>query len=119
MWPRVVEIMFGCWLLASPFIFQDSYDRTAWWINDYVCVLLIWIFAFSSFHPKLKAARIGNIAVGLWLIAFGWFWGHPSPPPMQNDISVGLLLAMFAIIPNNINEPPAAWRRLAGEDAPD
>ena len=36
-------------------------------------------------------------------------------PSSQNQIIVGLLLAMFAIIPNKTNEMPEAWRKFYDE----
>lgn len=40
---------------------------------------------------------------------------HPTPPALQNDIIVGWLLLMFAIIPNEANIPPRSWRKFSRE----
>jgi hypothetical protein len=58
------------------------------------------------------------LPVGAWLIAFGRFQQSPPlPPALQNDLVVGLLLLMFAIIPNEASLPPRAWRRFDVNDA--
>lgn len=68
---------------------------------------------FIGGWPPLRYAHVAIMVVALWLSGFGfWTSGHPAPPALQNDILVGLLLLMFAIIPNNANLPPLAWRRL-------
>jgi hypothetical protein len=36
--------------------------------------------------------------------------GHPAAPALQNELLTGLLLAMFAIIPNDAARPPCSWR---------
>jgi hypothetical protein len=40
--------------------------------------------------------------MGMWV-------PYPSPPTEQNHILVGLLLVLFAIIPNEASQPPKAW----------
>jgi hypothetical protein len=34
MWPRVVELMLGAWLMMSPFIFQDTMRVEAFMVRD-------------------------------------------------------------------------------------
>lgn len=112
MWARVVEIMLGFWLMASPFIFADGSGV----LNDLILGLLVLIFGFLSFWRRTGWAHFLSLAAALWLIVFGYSAGHPAPPDSQNRIIVGLLLAMFAIIPNDIDELPRAWQRFYEED---
>lgn len=111
MWARVVEIMLGCWLAMSPFIFGHPDDRPAWWWNDFACALLLVIIPLLSYLEPYRRAHLLLIAVGCWLIGFGMVLGdYPVPPALQNDIVVGILLLMFAIVPTEAGEPPPAWR---------
>lgn len=110
MWARVIELMLGCWLAVSPFIFRHSPEDRVLWFSDLLSALVIIVVVLVSFWPPLRFAHIANLAVALWLIAFGYWAPYPTPPALQNDIVVGLLLMMFAIIPNNANEPPQPWR---------
>lgn len=110
MWSRVVEIMLGFWLMASPFIFGFGSL-----INDLLCGIVIVVFGFLSFWNRTGWAHFLILLVAVWLIAFGYSTGHPAPPSAQNQIIVGLLLGMFAIIPNNANEMPDAWRMFYDE----
>jgi hypothetical protein len=50
--------------------------------------------------------------LALWLIGVGYLAAsRPGPPGAQNEIITGLLLLMFAVIPNEADLPPEPWRR--------
>ena len=111
MWARVIEVMLGCWLALSPFIFRHSAEDRVLWFTDLLSATAVIVFALVSFWSPLRVAHVANLVVALWLIAFG-FWGspYPTPPALQNYIVVGSLLLMFAIIPNEATKPPLPWR---------
>lgn len=111
MWARVVEVMLGCWLAISPFIFRHGSEDRVLWVNDLASASAVIVFSIVSFWPPLRLAHVANFLVGLWLIAFGlWALPYPAPPALQNDIVVGMLLLMFAILPNTASMPPRPWR---------
>lgn len=118
MWPRVVEVMLGVWLVMSPFVFQHDPDQTMLWVNDLTCGLLVWIFAVFSCWKPARNAHFGVTAIALWLIALGW-GGADRPPPAayQNDMVTGILLLMFSIIPTESLWPPVRWQRWYEEEA--
>ena len=111
MWARIVEVMLGCWLAVSPFIFRHSPEDRALWFSDLLSATVVIVLALVSFWPPLRFAHIAILAVALWLIAFGfWAFPYPTPPALQNNVVIGLLLLMFAIVPNEANRPPRPWR---------
>jgi hypothetical protein len=110
MWARVIEVMLGLWLVVSPFIFQHSAESRNLWVNDLTCGFATVTLALFSFWRPLRYAHLAIGGIAVWLIGFGFLAGHPAPPASQNQILVGLLLAMFAIIPNEANLPPEPWR---------
>lgn len=111
MWPRVVEIMLGVWLALSPFVFRHPPGVRGYWINDFTCALIIITLSLLSFWHRTRHARLAQLLVAAWLIGFGYlFRSHPAPPALQNDVLVGWLLMMFAIMPNETNLPPVGWR---------
>ena len=117
MWARVIEVMLGCWLAMSPFIFRHAAGDRTLWVNDLFSAMAVVVLALVSFCPPLRFAHVANLIIGLWLIAFG-FWAspYPTPPALQNDIVVGFLLLMFAIVPNEATQPPQTWRDFAKGD---
>ena len=114
MWPRVVEVILGGWLAASPFILRHPADWLALWVNDFACAAAVMLLALLSFRAPLRQAHLAIVVVALWLIGFGYLAApHPAPAALQNDLLVGLLLLMFAIIPSEANLPPRPWRATA------
>jgi hypothetical protein len=118
MWARVVEFMLGCWLAISPFIFRHPADDRTLWVTDWVSAGLVILFALLSYWPPLKSIHLATLLVALVLVVVGRLssWEHP-PPGAQNQIVVGLLLLMFALVPSHASHPPPAWDE-PRDDAP-
>jgi hypothetical protein len=111
MWARVVEIMIGCWLLMSPFIFRVGKADTATWANDLGCGAAVIALAWLSYWHPLRHIHLISVGVAIWLFVFGRFLSvNASLPQAQNDIVVGLLLLMFALVPNEASRPPQGYR---------
>lgn len=109
MWARVVEGMLGCWLLVSPFVFQHG-DHTMYWVADFTAALVVICLALASYWPPLRQAHLGIIVAALAMILYGRFAGGAEPvPALQNHILIGLLLLMFALVPNHASRPPDPW----------
>ncbi|HUG89597.1 MAG TPA: SPW repeat protein [Planctomycetaceae bacterium] len=117
MWPRVVEIMFGCWLGMSPFIFGFSPEQVLWWVNCLAGAVAVMAFALVSVWPPLRHAHLLNCAVAAWLIGHAYLTrSDPVPPALQNQVLVGWLLIMFGVLPNHAHRPPKGWDEF--EEAP-
>lgn len=111
MWARVVEVMLGCWLAVSPFVFRHSADDRMLWASDLLSAFVVVVLALVSFWSPMRFAHLAIVVVGFWLIALGFLAPYPTAPAFQNDIVVGLLLLIFAIVPNEANQPPTPWLR--------
>lgn len=110
MWSRVVEIMLGCWLLMSPFIFAYASDATALWVNDLACGSAVILFGVFSYWRPTQHAHLLILAVGTWLCVFAYRQGFGgASPASQNHLILGMLLLMFAIIPNDATRPAPGW----------
>jgi hypothetical protein len=117
MWSRVVEVMLGCWLAVSPFVFGYSADETAFWINDFACASTVIVLALVSFWQPLRHAHVLIAGVGVWMIVFAYLhFGGAIPPGLQSGALVGFLLIMFAVIPNEASLPPGSWHRQIPHD---
>jgi hypothetical protein len=74
------------------------------------------ILSCLSFWRPTAWAHVVTFGVALALGFFAWSWyDRPGPPLAQNDILVALLIATFAILPNEVFLPPRAWRDFARE----
>ena len=114
MWARVIEFMLGCWLAVSPFIFQHPADNALLWATDWIAAAVVIFFALLSYWPPLSKIHLATAVLSLVLIGIGRLSSLDHPPPgAQNEIVVGLLLLMFALVPSHSAEPPAAWQNAA------
>lgn len=119
MWARVVEIALGFWLMMSRFVFRHEAPESSFLTNDLICGFIVITLGFMSFWHKTGWAHFLTAAVAVWLIVYGYLLGYPSPPNAQNQIVTGLLLLVFAIIPNDIDEMPDSWQNFYAENDDD
>ena len=111
MWARVVELMLGAWLVISPFVFRDTPGVDGYVVNDMVCGSLAGLFSLLCFWRPTRRAHLATLALGAWLALFGYFSAErPGPPAAQNDLVIGLLLMVFAVVPTEASKPPVPWR---------
>ena len=111
MWARVVEFMLGCWLAISPFVFAHADDQISLWATDWIAATLVIALALLSYWHPTRHAHVLTTMVACGLIVIGRFSTAELPAPaLQNEIVVGLLLLMFALVPNHASQPPAVWR---------
>ena len=111
MWPRQIEFMLGCWLMLSPFIFRHPSDALWLWVTDLSCGAAVLFLSLLSYARGYRYVHLATIGICLWLVLFGYFHqAYPTSPALQNDMLLGLLLMMLAIIPNEATLPPPSWR---------
>lgn len=115
MWARHMELALGLWLLTSPFVFRHASDRSGLWAHDLLIGAAVVSLALATHWRPLRRAHLVLLPLAVWLMGAGWWAArgagiHP-PAAYQNWILVGLLLAMFAIVPSRASRPPKPWRR--------
>lgn len=120
MWARNLELALGLWLALSPFVFAHPQDASFLWANDLGCAAALVVLALVSYWPRARRAHLAELVVAVWLVRVGWLraWHGPATPASQNQILVGLLVALFAIVPCRASEPPPGWRRSTGGGDP-
>src|SRR5690554_759482 len=118
MWARVVEVMLGCWLIISPFIFRLPSDATFLWVTDFVCGTLIIVIALTAIRPKIEKVHFLNLLVAAYLIIISYASGETPPSaPYQNYMTVALLLVILAVIPTRGILPPRTWQAFYEKEA--
>ena len=112
MWPRVLEVVIGAWLLMSPVIFQHTRGADAYALSQAAAGTVVVVASLLAIWPPAAAARGVTALATLSLIAHGYFSApRPGPPAAQNEIVAGLLLILFVLLPNDVNAPPRPWQR--------
>ncbi len=111
MWARIIEFILAMWLVLSPCAFYSVVQSKIFWISDLLCGLLIALFALCSFFKRLEKIHLCSFAIAIWLIGIGYFGSTEFPHPftLQNNLIVGLLLAIVSIIPSHSSKPPRGW----------
>lgn len=111
MWPRVIEIGMGAWLMASPWIFGHADSSSSFYWKDLVCGGLVILFAVLSWWKPTAAAHYFTGGVAAWLGVHTWYFvERPGPPAAQNEITMAVFLITMFLLPNNASDPPATWR---------
>jgi hypothetical protein len=112
MWPRVVEIMLGAWLVIGPLVFRGTPELERYTLSMVVSGALVAIASTVAFWSPAAGARCVTLLTSLWLMGHGYFAAvRPGPPAAQNELLTGLILLLFAVLPNEINRPPEPWRK--------
>ncbi|WP_144973326.1 SPW repeat domain-containing protein [Bremerella volcania] len=112
MWPRVVEFMLGCWLLCSPFIFREENHSGIDSYVDFGLGSLVISFSALAFWRPARYSHLATLFVSLLMILVPRFALSPEISPAgQNFMVIGLLLLMFAMIPNKAFSTPSAWQK--------
>ncbi len=110
MWPRHIEASLGLWLALSVFIFAIPERETMVWSVDLGAALVIIVCSLLCHWHRTPRAHLVTLAIALALAAYGLAQPRPVPAWHQNHILVGLLLAMFTVLPTRTSIPPRAWR---------
>jgi len=109
MWPRIVEVMLGLWLVLSPLIFRLGPGDGAL-IANHIVYGAITVVA-SLIALRVPFLRVVTVAIGLWLIGYGYgAGGYPAAPGYQNLMIVGALICALGLIPTDCLKPTRSWR---------
>lgn len=111
MWPRVVEIMLGVWLIISPFVLRYENEHLWMWFNDFSAGAFAMTFSLLSYRSSTRRSHLFLLILSGWLLCYGMFIVEQfDSAAAQNVVVIGLLLLMIAIIPSESSKPPVEWR---------
>lgn len=109
-WPRIAEMVLAVWLGAAPY-WVIRPDDPILLVHDMILSALI--ATCSAVAMALKHCQwfnLINVALGFWLVGFAYLFARGIDEVVaQNEILVGLAVAMIAIVPTRSLEPPAEW----------
>lgn len=116
MWARILELILGGWLMASPWVMDYPPTATAWRFATFDAGIGVVVFAVLSWVPRLSFMHVAHLLVGAGLAATAFVGPpQPAPPPVQNHLIVALILMILALVPTRSSFPPAAWREFEEE----
>lgn len=110
MWARWIEILLAGWILTSPFVLglpvQDEFL-----FGSVLCIsgLLVLVGAGASLLQPSRRFHLLSLIPGLILPATAYTMPHPVQTICISMVSTGLLLLVFAIVPNRAGRHHPAW----------
>ena len=111
MWPRLVNVLAGGWLMAAPSLL--GYGGPAG-TNDHVVGPLILTSATIAMSESVRSVRWVTLTLGIWLILSPIVFDYSSSQALHS-LSIGLLIVLMARIPGALKERfgggwPMIWR---------
>lgn len=99
MWPRLLNILAGLWIMAAPAIL--GYNSEAAIHNARITGPLIITFAIIAIAEPTRPCRWMVFLAGLWLMASPFILGHWNQEilPASSDIASGAFAAVFSLFP--------------------
>lgn len=115
MWARIVNFLFGLWLMAAPALL--GHVGTPAEVNDRIVGPLIASFAFVAIWDVTRGLRWVNTLLGLWLIAVPFLLGawvqDWSFPATINSVLVGLYVTALSLVRGAVQHHfGGGWRSL-------
>lgn len=105
-WTLLVSAALGLWLMFAPAVFQTQGKAAH---SDHLVGPLAMVVAICVTAEVIRAGRLLNIPLGLWLIAAPWMLEGFTTVAQWNDVAVGLALIALAIPRGTIREHYGGW----------
>lgn len=101
MWPRIINILLGLWLILSPIVLGAEKTVAN---NHYVIGPVIVSFSFIAIWEATRVVRLYNLPLGAWLLLAPWVLGYESTLAIVNDMLIGALVICFSLIRGKIEQ---------------
>jgi hypothetical protein len=93
MWPHLVTLALGIWLMAGPSaLAYVGAARTSHQIVGPVIATLAWVAAAEC----TRSVRLANVPLGAWLVVAPLLLDHPARAAM-NSVLVGFAVVAFSL----------------------
>lgn len=96
LWARLLVIMLGVWLMASPPTL--GYDTVALIYSDVFSGLLLLVFGLAALSPRLRWSRWVCALIGVWLLFAPLIFWTDSPAAYLNNTIIGAATIGLALL---------------------
>ena len=116
MWPRILNIASGLWLMASPAAL--GYDGAAA-DNCHIVGPIVATFACIAIWEATRPLRWLNLPLGVWLAASPMVYDYPFAGAV-NVVLLGIMIAILATLGGAVQQRFAGgwsslWRQAGGD----
>lgn len=97
-WVDWVNVIFGVWLIASPWLLTVAGDdQPGAWNSWIVGAGIVSLAFFAMYKPAVWGDTIG-ILLGAWLLVSPWMLGLAAAPAVaMNAVIIGVLVICYAL----------------------
>ncbi len=111
MWARIIELMLAAFLSILGFILPPPPSPTFMWTNNLLMFFLMTTFALLSYSRAFRKIHLITFLLSIYLMILGLSaFSLLSAPHHQAYVTLGILLAMFSVIPSHASTPPDRWQ---------
>ena len=103
--PNGLNVVLGIWVLISPFALGFASMQAAMW-NDIATGIAVLVLAAVR-STQNQASAVFNVLLGGWLIVSAFVLGFSTPVPFWNNIVLGIIIAISALVALSHREHPA------------
>lgn len=97
MWARWLNVLFGIWLMAAPWVLgytSNAARQSSFWTG--LAVALVALVAM-----RYDATRFLNALLGVWLIVVPFILGYATRTAEVNSILFGVLVLLVSLVPTS------------------
>jgi hypothetical protein len=107
-WNMVLSAGLGIWLMFSPAVFRTAGPAAD---SDHLVGALVVTTSVIVMAEVIRAGRLLNVVLGLWIAAAPWLLGGASAAAVWNHGIVGLVLVGLSLPRGAVRERYASWDR--------
>jgi general stress protein CsbA len=101
MWPRIVNVILGVWLMAAPAILNYGDPAQT---NDRIVGPIAAAFAVIAIWEVTRSVRWVNTMLGLWLLVAPWILGYDSSAAILNSLVAGAIMALVSMVRGKVTQ---------------
>jgi general stress protein CsbA len=96
-WQDWINLIFGAWLIFSPWLLKYTNLGTASWDSFYFGLAIVFFAVWALFAPMVWEEWV-NLILGLWLIIAPWVHGFSTHTQVTwNVVAVGVIVAVLSL----------------------
>ena len=102
-----VNVLFGIWVLISPFMVQFARLPAAMWNNVIVGIVIALLALIRTSTPWQSGWSWANVILGIWMIISPFALGAMTTAILWNNIILGIVIALVACANATMRTPAA------------
>ena len=103
-----VNVLFGIWVMISPFIVQFARLPAAMWNNVIVGIVIALLALIRTSLPRQSGWSWANVILGIWMIISPFVLGVMTTAILWNNIILGIAIGLVAAGNASVRAPAAA-----------